>query len=63
MDIGGKVVFATSLGTGLVEWFSAIEFNSVITFSMSLAGLVYIIVKIQGQVLENRSKRNKLKGE
>lgn len=63
IDIGGKTVFATSLGAGLLEWFSAIEFNTVITFCMSVAGFVYICVKIQGQILENRSKRDKLKGK
>ena len=63
VDIGGKTVFVTSLGTGLLEWISSIEFNDVVTFLMSIAGLVYICVKIQGQLLENRSKRNRLKDQ
>ncbi len=61
MDTGGKVIFLTSLGVNLTEWILKLDFNDVITGAMSVAGLIYIIVKIQGQRLDNRAKRKKLK--
>lgn len=60
MDSGGRLVFIAALGINLIEWIAKIEFNAVLTGLMSIAGFIYIILKIQGQRLDNREKRKRL---
>ena len=61
VDMGGKVFVAITLTTKLIEWIGYVEFNDVLTGIMSIAGLVYLILKIQGQILDNRAKRKEEK--
>ena len=61
VDMGGKVFVAVTLTTKLIEWIGHVEFNDVLTGIMSIAGLVYLILKIQGQILDNRAKRKEEK--
>lgn len=60
VDVSGKVVLLTSATTWVLEWFGGMEFNDITTGAVSIAGFVYLILKIQGQLLENKEKRKRL---
>ena len=61
LDTTGQVTFVSALFINIFNYLTVININTTITMLVSLAGLVYIILKIYSQVLDIKEKRKRLK--
>tara|TARA_R100001463_G_scaffold18092_3_gene45501 strand:+ start:308 stop:532 length:225 start_codon:yes stop_codon:yes gene_type:complete len=61
LDTTGQVTFVSALFMNIFNYLTVININTTITMLVSLAGLVYIILKIYSQVLDIKEKRKRLK--
>tara|TARA_R100000908_G_C3705721_1_gene114355 strand:- start:294 stop:518 length:225 start_codon:yes stop_codon:yes gene_type:complete len=61
LDTTGQVTFISALFMNIFNYLTVININTTITMLVSLAGLVYIILKIYSQVLDIKEKRKRLK--
>mgnify|MGYP005998701385 CR=1 FL=1 len=61
VDTGGQLTFLAAIFLNVFKYFSVININTVLTMLVTLAGLIYMSLKIYNQILELRERKKRLK--
>lgn len=61
-DLGGKATVLATVSMKAWNWIPGVQdINEGLIFVTGILGLVYLVVKIRGGLLDNKIKRKKLK--
>ena len=60
LDTGGQVAFVSALFMNIFNYLTVANINTTLTMLVSIAGLIYISLKICSQVLDIKEKRKRL---